>query len=207
MKERKKWQTNKQPNRVKRSPKLSGLIICICNGKAPVLQHRDCSCCHALSITDSGIVSLWEAFFTLRSSKKLLSVNSVNDGFRKKPFPPHCHPLRFVSANSGRDECHYPRVFRTMEKSDSPPLLYLSHIASTWLITPHQACVMWHSERKQLLFFLTFVLALLERVESRGSPRGTATTAELNNHIRKVLESYFSVLLSFWVLSTCLTLI
>lgn len=45
--------------------------------------------CHGLSITDSGIVTLWEAFFTLRSSKKLLSVNSVNDGFHKKSFPPH----------------------------------------------------------------------------------------------------------------------
>lgn len=97
-KEWKKRQTDKrkkapnlqrQPNRVKRSAKISGLIFCISNGKATVSQHQDGSRCHGLSITDSGIVTLWEAFFTLRSSKKLLSVNSVNDGFQKKSFPPH----------------------------------------------------------------------------------------------------------------------
>ena len=31
----------KQPNRVKRSLKLSGLIFCISNGKASVSRHRD----------------------------------------------------------------------------------------------------------------------------------------------------------------------
>lgn len=81
--------SNKQPNKVKRSSKLSGLIFCISNGKATVSQRHDGSRCYGLSISGSGIETLWEAFFTLRSSKKLLSVNSVNDGFQKKSFPPH----------------------------------------------------------------------------------------------------------------------
>lgn len=102
-------QKNENPHGVEMSPKLSSLILCIGDEKAASSQLS--SSRHRLSITESCVETQREAFLTPRSSEELLSVNSVNDGFQKKSFPPHWYPCCLVSANSGSDKWYLRVIF------------------------------------------------------------------------------------------------
>lgn len=117
---------------------------------------------HGSSITDSGAATRRGALFTLRSSKKLLSVNSVNDGFQgKKSCFSHTGNRRVVSAHSGRDGCRlFPELLRHGKARRSvifPPfestwLLHASASCSSRRGAPQRGSGKWNNPRQQSYF-------------------------------------------------------